>query len=197
MQEDAVMKCADIMSRNLECLSDKDTIQKAAALMAEAGIGFLPICDAEKKVLGVVTDRDLTTRALAMKIAPEKTSAAMVMTAPAITILETADVHEAEALMAEERKSRLVITDAKGKVVGVLSLADLIEHAPGRESLKTVRAVLWREALGPRAGAGKDDPLLKNDPVARQLRRPSDDVDVKPTVFTGGHRDVDTKEFPG
>jgi CBS domain-containing protein len=197
MQEDAVMKCADIMSRNLECLSDKDTIQKAAALMAEAGIGFLPICDAEKKVLGVVTDRDLTTRALAMKIAPEKTSAAMVMTAPAITILETADVHEAEALMAEERKSRLVITDAKGKVVGVLSLADLIEHAPGRESLKTVRAVLWREALGPRGGAGKDDPLLKNDPVARQLRRPSDDVDVKPTVFTGGHRDVDTKEFPG
>ena len=191
------MKCADIMSRNLECLSDKDTIQKAAALMAEAGIGFLPICDAEKQVLGVVTDRDLTTRALAMKIAPEKTSAAMVMTAPAITILETADVHEAEALMAEERKSRLVITDAKGKVVGVLSLADLIEHAPGRESLKTVRAVLWREALGPRAGAGKDDPLLKNDPVARQLRRPSDDVDVKPTVFTGGHRDVDTKEFPG
>lgn len=191
------MKCADIMSTNLECLSDKDTIQKAAALMAEAGIGFLPICDAEKKVLGVVTDRDLTTRALAKKIAPDKTSAAMVMTAPAITILETADVHEAEALMVEERKSRLVITNAKGKVVGVLSLADLIEHAPGRESLKTVRAVLWREALGPRAGAGKDDPLLKNDPVARKLQRPSDDVDVKPTVFTGGHRDVDTKEFPG
>ena len=191
------MKCADLMSRNLECLSDKDTIQKAATLMAEAGIGFLPICDAEKKVLGVITDRDLTTRALAKNIAPDKTSAAMVMTAPAITILDTADIHEAEALMAEERKSRLVITDAKGKVVGVLSLADLIEHAPGRESLKTVRAVLWREALGPRAGAGKDDPLLKNDPEARKLRRPSDDVDVKPTVFTGGHRDVDTKEFPG
>jgi CBS domain-containing protein len=191
------MKIADIMSKNLECLSDKDTIQKAAALMAEAGIGFLPICDAEKKVLGVVTDRDLTTRALAKKIAPEKTSAAMVMTAPAITILETADVREAEALMAEERKSRLVITNAKGKVVGVLSLADLIEHAPGRESLKTVRAVLWREALGPRAGAGKDDPLLKDDPEARKLRRPSDDVEVKPTVFTGGHRGVDTKEFPG
>ena len=191
------MKCADIMSKNLEFLSDKDTIQKAATLMAEAGIGFLPICDAEEKVVGVVTDRDLTTRALAKKIAPEKTSAAMVMTAPAITILETADVREAEALMAEERKSRLVITNAKGKVVGVLSLADLIEHAPGRESLKTVRAVLWREALGPRAGAGKNDPLLKDDPVARKLPRPSDDVDVKPTVFTGGHRDVDTKEFPG
>jgi len=81
--------------------------------MAEAGIGFLPICDKWKKVIGVVTDRDLTTRALAKKIDPDKTSATLVMTSPAITIVDTADVRDAEALMAEERKARLVITDAE------------------------------------------------------------------------------------
>ena len=191
------MKCADIMSKNLEWLNEKDTVRQAAAMMAEAGIGFLPICDKWKKVIGVVTDRDLTTRALAKKIDPDKTSATLVMTSPAITIVDTADVRDAEALMAEERKARLVITDAEGQLAGVLSLADLVEHASGRESLKTVRAVLWREALGPRGGATRADPLLKDDPTVRNLPPESDDVKARDTVFTGGHRDVDTKEFPG
>jgi CBS domain-containing protein len=191
------MKCADIMSKNLEWLNEKDTVLRAAAMMADAGIGFLPICDKWKKVVGVVTDRDLTTRALAKQLAPDRTSAALVMTSPAVTCVETADVREAEQLMVEERVGRLVITDAEGKLAGVLSLADLVEQAPGRESWKTVRAVLWREALGPRGGATRADPLLKDDPAARNLPPESGEAKVRPTVFTGGHRDVDTKEFPG
>ena len=104
------MKCADIMSKNLEWLNEKDTVLQAAAIMADAGIGFLPIIDKWKKVVGVVTDRDLATRALAKNVAPEKTSAALVMSSPAITCLETADVREAEQLMAEG----LVIVAAVG-----------------------------------------------------------------------------------
>ena len=86
------MKCADVMNKNLEWLTEKDTIFKAATVMADAGIGFLPICDARMHVVGVVTDRDLTTRALAKRLAPETTSAAMVMSSPVVTCLETADV---------------------------------------------------------------------------------------------------------
>jgi len=191
------MKCADIMSKNLEWLNEKDTVQQAAALMADAGVGFLPICYKWKKVIGVVTDRDLTTRALAKRVAPDKTTAALLMSSPAITCLYTADVREAEQLMVEERKSRIVITDEEGQLAGVLSLVDLIEHAPGRETLKTARAVLWREALGPRGGATRADKLLQDDPTVRKLPHGSDDTETRPTVFTGGHRNVDTKEFPG
>jgi len=191
------MKCADIMSKDLEWLNEKDTVREAAARMADAGVGFLPICDKWKKVIGVVTDRDLTTRVLAKKIDPDKTSATLVMTSPAITLLETADIRDAEELLAKERKARLAIVDHEGKLSGVLSLADLVEHASGRESLKTVRAVLWREALGPRGGAPRADPLLKDDPGIRKLRPESDDVTVRPSVFGGGHRGTDTKEFPG
>ena len=122
------MKCADVMNKNLEWLTEKDTILQAATVMAEAGIGFLPICDARQRVVGVVTDRDLTTRALAKRIAPETTSATLIMSSPAVTCLETADVTEAEDLMAVERKSRIVITDAEGKLTGVVSLADLVEQ---------------------------------------------------------------------
>ena len=191
------MKCSDIMNTNLEWLTEQDSIQKAASVMAEAGVGFLPICDGRMRVVGVVTDRDLTTRALAKRLAPETTSATLVMSSPAITLLETADVRAAEDLMAEERKSRLVITDEDGKLTGVLSLVDLIEQAPGRQSLATARAVLWREALGPRAGAPKDQPLLKDDPIAQSLPRPDDEIKVRPTALSGGHYNVDTKEFPG
>jgi len=120
----------------------------------------------------------------------------LVMTSPAITCLETANIREAEQLTAEERKARLVITDKEGRLAGILSLADLIEYAPARKSLKTIQAVLWREALGPRAGAGKGEPLLKDDPIARSQPLPPDEATAKPTVFTGGHRNTDTREFP-
>jgi len=190
------MKCQEIMNRNVEWLNEQDTIHKAAQLMAEAGVGFLPICDARKRAIGVVTDRDLTTRALAKGLAAKTTSAALVMTSPAITCLETADLRVAEELMASEQKARLVITNAEGELTGVLSLADLVEHTSGRQSLQTVRAVLWREALGPRGGATRDQPLLKDDVVANNLPAPSDDADVRPSIFVGGHRDTNTKEFP-
>lgn len=190
------MRCGEIMSKNLEWLTEQDSIVKAATVMADAGIGFLPICDAAKRVVGVVTDRDLTTRALAKKVPSESTSVELVMTSPAITCLETADVRAAEELMASERKARLVITDIDGKLTGVLSLADLIEHAPARSSLETVRAVMWREALGPRAGATREQPLLKDDPIAQNQPSPSDDARVRPSVFVGGHHDTGTKEFP-
>ena len=191
------MKCCDIMNRNLEWLAETDSVLKAATVMAEAGVGFLPICDARQRVIGVVTDRDLTTRALAKQVAPATTSAALVMSSPAITCLETMDVRDAEQLMVEERKGRLVVTDADGKLAGVLSLADLVEKAPGRRSAETLRSILWREAIGPRGGAAKGAPLLKDDPIARNQPIPSDDATVRPTIFAGGHRDTATKEFPG
>jgi len=191
------MKCSDIMNKNVEWLTEKDTIRKAASVMAEAGVGFLPICDAEQRVIGVVTDRDLTTRVLAKKIDPDTTSAALVMSSPALTFLESAQVSEAEALMATERKSRLVIIDAQEKLTGVLDLADVVESAPGRQSLQTVRAIMWRDALGPRGGAARGEPLLKDDPSVREAPLPSDDATVRPTVFVGAHHGTDTTEFPG
>ena len=189
------MNCKDIMSKNLEVLSEKDSIARAAALMADAGIGFLPVCDKHWKAIGVVTDRDLVTRALAKGVDTTSTSAALVMSSPALTIRLDADLRLAEELMAAERKSRLVVTNADGTVAGVISIADIIEHAPNREGLKTIKAVLWREALGPRGGAARGERLLKDQGAGPQL--PAADLPhTRDSVFAGGHRDVGTKEFP-
>jgi CBS domain-containing protein len=190
------MKCSDIMNRNLEWLTEKDSIKAAAKKMAETGLGFLPICDAKMRIVGVVTDRDLTVRALAERVDAETTTAAMVMTSPAVGCLVSTDVKDAEELMAGERKSRLVVTDAKGALAGVISLADLVEHADGRQALRTVRAVLWRDALGARGGAPRGQPLLKDDPAAQNLPQEWHDAKARPTVFTGGNHAAGTKEFP-
>jgi CBS domain-containing protein len=191
------MKCADIMNENVDWLTERDSIRKAAEVMAETGVGFLPICDAEQRVIGVVTDRDLTTRVLAKKIDPDTTSATLVMTSPAVTCLDIADVREAEALMANERKARLVIIDAEEKLTGVLELADVVEYAPGRQSLQTVRAIMWREALGPRGGAAPGDPLLQEDPDVKDAPPAPDEAKARPTVFVGGDHSTGTTEFHG
>ena len=191
------MKCNDIMSRNLEWLTEHDSVRDAADRMSEAGVGFLPICDASRGVVGVVTDRDLVTRGMAKGVIPSTTSAALIMTSPALTCPETADLRDAEALMATHQKSRLAIVDAHSRLVGVLSIADLLEHARSRDALRTVRAVLWREALGPRGGSARGEKLLKYDAVARALPPPVDDIHLRETAFKGGAHTVGTKEFPG
>jgi CBS domain-containing protein len=190
------MKCGDITSRNLETLSERDTIAAAARLMAEAGVGFLPVCDAAGRVVGVVTDRDLVTRALARGVDAATTSAAMIMSAPAVTCLASADLRRAEELMTAERKSRLVVTNEDGTIAGVLSVVDLVERAPRREALDTLKAILWREALGPRAGARPGTTMLKDLPIAPAASASSDDEAPRPTVFTGGRHDPGAKEFP-
>jgi signal-transduction protein with cAMP-binding, CBS, and nucleotidyltransferase domain len=183
------------MSRNLETLNETDTIASAARRMAEDGVGFLPICDTRGKLMGVVTDRDLVTRGLARGLDARTTSAAMVMTAPGLTCRADADLLRAEELMASERKSRLVIVHDDGTVAGVLSIADIVEHGPKREALGTLKAVLWREALGPRGGARPGTRMLRDLPLAPPA--PNDDgATPATTVFTGGHHDAGTKEFP-
>ena len=192
------MKCEDIMTTNLEWLSPDDSILKAATVMTEVGVGFLPICDADRRVVGVVTDRDLTTRALAKSLPAAKTTVRSVMSAPAITCTASAAIEDAEALMASECKGRLVITDSDGRLLGVLSLADLIEKAEGREVMRTLKAVLWREALGPRGGAERGAPLLKDDPAALLPDPEGEHLQVRESVFISGPRpDPDfNKVFP-
>ena len=120
------------------------------------------------------------------------------MSKPVITCLADAKINMAEELMCEEGKARLVITEEDGRVVGILSLADLLEHAPARQALHTARTVLWREALGPRGGATAGTPLLKDDPTARlQGAVDAQASGVRETIMTGGHRSGSMKEFPG
>ncbi len=190
------MKCSDIVSKNVERLFDRDTVDRAAGIMTEAQIGFLPVCDDQRKVLGVVTDRDLVTRVLAKRLDPRETLVRDIMSAPALTCFIDADLRVAEELMQEEGKMHLVLTYADGLLAGVISVADIVENAPTREAIRTLRSVEWRDALGPRGGAAPGEPLLQDEPPPPDVPE-ADRPHASGTVFARGRRDADTREFPG
>ena len=73
------MRCEDIMKRDVECIDPTQPVQEAARRMRDANVGFLPVCDSSKKVLGAITDRDIAIRIVA-EGRPPTTTAADVMT---------------------------------------------------------------------------------------------------------------------
>jgi len=59
------MRCEQIMKKNVECVTQNDNVQDAARKMRDQNVGFLPVCEDGKKVVGAITDRDIALRACA------------------------------------------------------------------------------------------------------------------------------------
>jgi CBS domain-containing protein len=119
------MKLSEIMTREVVTIGPDDTLQTAAKKMRDRDIGFLPVCDGEK-LLGVLSDRDITIRALADGMDVAVMLGRDLMTAPAIYCFEDQDVDEAARIMQENQIRRLLVLSRDDKrLVGVLSLGDL------------------------------------------------------------------------
>jgi CBS domain-containing protein len=139
------MRCEEIMKRDLECVSPRDTVEDAASRMRDENIGFLPVCDQSKKVLGTLTDRDIAVRLVAGKKSGS-TLVEDIMTREVIACRPQDDLRKAETLMAENHKSRIMCIDADGSLVGVISLSDLAQHERGARASETLQQVSEREA---------------------------------------------------
>lgn len=118
------MKVADLMTRDPQIIDPETTLQRAAELMDDLGVGLLPVCEAGR-LIGVVTDRDITVRGTAAGQGPGETTVADVMTSDLQWCFEDEDVAEAERLMRDAQIRRLPVLDQNRKIVGVLSLGDL------------------------------------------------------------------------
>lgn len=136
-------QCREIMKREIECLSPRETAQAAAARMREQNIGFLPVCDDGMQVLGTVTDRDIAMRIVAEKL-PAGTAVEQIMTREVIACYPHDDIEVAKELMADHRKSRIMCVDDAGALIGVISLSD-IAKLEGDGASRTLREVSRRE----------------------------------------------------
>ncbi|WP_438019393.1 CBS domain-containing protein [Sorangium sp. So ce315] len=134
------MLCREIMTREVQCIMADDTIRTAARKMRDANVGFLPVCDEAYRVLGTLTDRDLAIRVLADN-RPLSTRAGDVMTRQVIACRPDDDVQRAEQLMGYHHKSRVLCTEADGRLVGVISLSDIAQREDDRNTAQTVRRV--------------------------------------------------------
>jgi CBS domain-containing protein len=122
------MKLSEIMIRDVEIIQPDDTLQLAAKKMKDRNIDFLPVCDGSE-LLGVLSDRDLTMRALAEGIDVNVMLSRDLMTTPAIYCYDDQDVSEAVKVMQDKEVNQLVILSRDDdRVVGVVSLKDLTRN---------------------------------------------------------------------
>jgi CBS domain-containing protein len=136
-------QCHEIMKRSIECLSSRDTAIDAARAMRDQNIGFLPVCDKEMKVLGTVTDRDIAIRLVADQ-RPASTTVEQIMTREVVACHPQDDISDAEALMAEHRKSRIMCLDDDDQLVGIISLSDIAQF-DGGHAATTLNEISRRE----------------------------------------------------
>ena len=137
------MLCEEIMKRDVFCVSPNDTAQSAARLMLDENVGFLPVCEESKKVIGAITDRDLAIRLVAGGL-PAHSKIGEIMSREVISCTPKDDVRLAERLMARNHKSRMMCVE-EGRLVGVISLSDIAQKDRDRAA-QTLAEVTAREA---------------------------------------------------
>ena len=118
------MKIREIMTTPAVQIRQSETVDVAARTMAHYNIGAMPVCGADGKLCGVLTDRDLVTRCLAAGRQPEQTIVADVMSGNVVSAQPDMDVAVAAHLMGRLQVRRLPVVE-NGALCGMVSLGDL------------------------------------------------------------------------
>ena len=136
------MKAQDIMSKNPAVVTPDTRLTEAARLMKTQDVGMLPVVDAEgsKRLVGVVTDRDITVRHVAEGHTQE-CSVREAMTSNVRTARPDDDVKDVMRLMGEEQVRRIPIVDERGQVVGVVAQADIARKADDDKAERTIEKI--------------------------------------------------------
>ena len=120
------MECSHVMTTQITFLTPQKTLRDVANIMRNVDIGLVPICDDSKRVVGVLTDRDVVVRALA-EDRPLTTSVSEVMTRDIKSCRPDDDVAHVRKIMSDEQVSRIVVTGADEHLMGIISLTDLMQ----------------------------------------------------------------------
>jgi CBS domain-containing protein len=135
------MQVRDVMTRGAECVTPFSTLQEAARKMRELDVGPLPVCQ-DDRLVGMITDRDITVRATADGCDPKTTRVEDVLTPGVVYCFEDQDVQDAAGLMTTNQVRRLVVLNHEKRLVGIVSLGDLaVETGDERLSARTLENV--------------------------------------------------------
>ncbi len=119
-----MQRIADVMTRDVETVSPHATLQAAAQLMDELNVGALPVCDG-KRLVGMLTDRDITVRATATGLAPKDAKVIDVMTEHTRWCTQDQSTDDVLQQMSDVQIRRIPVLDEREELVGIVSLGDL------------------------------------------------------------------------
>jgi len=123
-----MMLVKEIMTRDVQVIPPRATVQEAAQRMKECDIGVLPVCDGER-LAGMLTDRDITVVSTAEGMDPAQTEVGEVMTPDVVYCFEDQPLEAAASLMEEKKVRRLAVLNRKKRLVGIVSIGDLAERS--------------------------------------------------------------------
>ena len=121
------MKVKECMCSEVACVKPDSKITDVAKLMLNKHVGCIPVCDDKNKVVGLVTDRDLTLRSLACEKDIKQTPVSEVMTTKVFNVAPDAEVSEAEKIMCECQVRRVPVVE-NDVLVGIITVGDLANN---------------------------------------------------------------------
>jgi len=130
----------DVMTSSPQSVAPSATVAEAAQLMRDNDVGSLPVVEGGK-LTGVVTDRDITVRAVAAGKDPQSTKVAEVLSQDLVTIDPQQDLDEALRLMARHQVRRLPVVEEDGRLVGIVAQADVAQQGDDRKTGQVVEEI--------------------------------------------------------
>lgn len=135
------MQLKEIMTADVEVIRPDSSIADAAKKMRSLDVGSLPVCDGER-LLGMVTDRDITIRATADGRDPNNTLVRDCMSREIVYCFEDQSAEEAERLMQEKQIRRLPVLTREKQLAGIIALGDLATKTDDVQQVgRTVREI--------------------------------------------------------
>ncbi|GGR92047.1 hypoxic response protein 1 [Streptomyces humidus] len=130
----------DIMHAGATCIQENETLEDAARRMKELDVGALPICGADDRLHGIITDRDIVVKCVARGKDPRTMTAGQLEQGKPVTIDAGAGAGQVLQAMEEHRIRRLPVVDDH-RLVGMISEADLARHLSEEQVGQFVEAV--------------------------------------------------------
>ena len=132
MESHVVTRISELMTPDVEVIAPDETLQRAAQRMDELNVGALPVCS-DGKLVGMITDRDITVRATAAGQAPNACKVADVMSTDVRTCTTNQSVDEVLGQMGDVQIRRVPVLDEQShQMVGIVSLGDMAtKHSAG------------------------------------------------------------------
>lgn len=137
------MRVREIMSPNPAFVGPGVSLVEVARLMKANNCGEIPVVDNDR-VIGVVTDRDITCRVVAEGRIPGDVKAVDIMTRPVVTAMPDDTIDTAIRLMEKQQILRLPVVDRNGNIVGVLSQSDVVRNVPLAQAGELSRTLALR-----------------------------------------------------
>jgi len=142
------MQVQEIMANSPACCTPEMDLQQAAKMMMQYNCGAIPVVenDQSKRLIGIITDRDITCRAVAEGQNPFAATVADCMSTPVYTVSADADLEECIRMMEEHHVRRLPVSDGGGCCCGMIAQADIARCAPENEAAELIKALSQPDA---------------------------------------------------